>query len=70
MFNPEGAYRWGASDLPERVAREAGRAVFDRQFRLPAREFMFLNRKLIGVYTFISVIGAEFNGADIIERYL
>jgi len=70
MFNRDGQYKWGASDLPERVAKEAGRAVLDKNFRLPAREFMFLNRKLIGVYTFIALLGAEFNGADIIEKYI
>ena len=37
---------------------------------MPPREFVFLNRKLIGVYTFIAVLGAEFNGAELIEPYL
>jgi predicted unusual protein kinase regulating ubiquinone biosynthesis (AarF/ABC1/UbiB family) len=65
-----GAYSWRNSDLPNRVARRAAKAAFSPYFELPPREFVFLNRKLIGVYTFIAVLGAEFDGADIIERYL
>lgn len=65
-----GGYDWRGSDLPNRVARRAAKAAFSPYFELPPREFVFLNRKLIGVYTFISVLGAEFDGADIIERYL
>lgn len=65
-----GGYDWRGSDLPGRVARRAAKAAFSPYFELPPREFVFLNRKLIGVYTFISVLGAEFEGADIIERYV
>ena len=65
-----GGYDWRASDLPGRVARRAAKAAFSPYFELPPKEFVFLNRKLIGVYTFIAVLGAEFNGGDIIEKYL
>jgi predicted unusual protein kinase regulating ubiquinone biosynthesis (AarF/ABC1/UbiB family) len=69
-LNASGQYRWKQSDLPRRVAKQASRAAFSSYFQVPPSEFVFLNRKLIGVYTFISVLGAEFNGADIIEKYL
>ncbi len=65
-----GSYDWRGSDLPNRVARRAAKAAFSPYFELPPSEFVFLNRKLIGVYTFIAVLGAQFDGADIIERYL
>jgi predicted unusual protein kinase regulating ubiquinone biosynthesis (AarF/ABC1/UbiB family) len=65
-----GGYRWRESDLPTRIARRAARAAFSPHFTVPPREFVFLNRKLIGVYTFIAVLGAEFDGADLIERYM
>ena len=59
----------GASPL--RIQRSsAAKAAFSSYFRVPPREFVFINRKLIGVYTFIAVLGAEFNGADILEKYL
>lgn len=69
-LNRDGQYRWRDSDLPSRIASRATKAAFSTYFRVPPREFVFLNRKLIGVYTFIAVLGAEFNGADILEKYL
>ena len=69
-LNGEGQYRWKQSDLPSRVARQATRSAISRYFRIPPREFIFLNRKLVGVYTFISVLCAEFDGEPILKRYL
>lgn len=69
-LNANGEYRWKQSDLPNRVAREATRSAISRYFRIPPREFIFLNRKLVGVYTFISVLEAEFNGEPILRKYL
>lgn len=68
--NSEGEYRWKQSDLPSRVAKQAARSAISRYFRVPPKEFVFLNRKLIGVYTFIAVLQAEFNGEDLLKRYL
>lgn len=69
-LNPEGQYRWKYSDLPTRIARRAARSAFNRYFQIPPKEFVFLNRKLVGVYTFISVLDAEFNGAPILKPFL
>lgn len=68
--NERGQYRWKQSDLPSRVARQAARSAINRYFRIPPKEFVFLNRKLIGVYTFIAVLNAEFNGEDLLRDYL
>ena len=68
--NSDGQYRWKQSDLPSRVARQAARSAISRYFRVPPREFVFLNRKLIGVYTFISVLYSEFNGEPLLRKYL
>lgn len=68
--NEHGQYRWKQSDLPSRVAREAARSAISRYFRVPPREFVFLNRKLIGVYTFIAVLRAEFNGEPLLREFL
>jgi len=68
--NAKGEYRWKQSDLPSRVARQAARSAISRYFRVPPKEFVFLNRKLIGVYTFIAVLNAEFNGEDLLRAYL
>lgn len=68
--NEDGQYRWKQSDLPSRVARQAARSAINRYFRIPPKEFVFLNRKLIGVYTFIAVLRAEFNGETLLRKYL
>lgn len=68
--NSQGQYRWKQSDLPSRVARQAARSAISRYFRVPPREFVFLNRKLIGVYTFIAVLYSEFNGEPLLRKYL
>ncbi|WP_417547614.1 ABC1 kinase family protein [Marinobacter segnicrescens] len=69
-MNDQGQYRWKQSDLPSRVAREAARSAISRYFRVPPKEFVFLNRKLIGVYTFIAVLRAEFNGEPLLREFL
>jgi len=68
--NSHGQYRWKQSDLPSRVARQAARSAISRYFRVPPKEFVFLNRKLIGVYTFVAVMHSEFNGEPLLRRYL
>lgn len=68
--NRHGQYRWKQSDLPSRVARQAARSAISRYFRVPPKEFVFLNRKLIGVYTFIGVLHSEFNGEPLLRKYL
>lgn len=69
-FNAEGEYCWAKSDLPARIAKRAARSAINRYFKIPPKEFVFLNRKLIGVYTFISVLEAEFNGRSLLAPYV
>jgi len=69
-LNDQGEYCWKRSDLPSRVAKRATLSALSRYFKIPPKEFVFLNRKLVGVYTFISVLDAQFNGRDILEKYL
>ncbi len=69
-LNARGQYCWKKSDLPSRIAKRAARSAFNRYFQIPPKEFVFLNRKLVGVYTFISVLDAEFNGRDVLAKYL
>lgn len=69
-LNDKGEYRWKQSDLPTRIAKRAAMSAINRYFKIPPKEFVFLNRKLVGVYTFISVLGAEFNGREALKPYL
>ncbi len=68
-LNDQGQYKWRDSDLPTRIAKRAAKSSFSRYFRIPPKEFLFLNRKLIGVYTFIAVLDAQFNGSNILQPY-
>lgn len=70
MLNAAGAYHWKNSQLPRRIAGRASRASLSRYFALPPQEFMFINRKLIGVYTFIMMLDGQFNGGDLLRRHL
>lgn len=69
-FNARGEYCWRASDLPSRIAKRAAKSAISRYFKIPPKEFVFLNRKLVGVYTFISVLDGQFNGRDLLAKYL
>lgn len=69
-LNAEGAYRWGASELMKRAGLQAAESAASRHFSTPAREFAFVARKLTGVFTFIAVLKAEFNGADLLKQHV
>ncbi len=69
-FNESGEYCWKKSNLPTRIARRAAMSAISRYFKVPPKEFVFLNRKLVGVYTFISVLDGEFNGDSILVPYI
>mgnify|MGYP006995715876 CR=1 FL=1 len=69
-LNAQGEYRWLHSNLPSRVAKRAAKSAINRYFKIPPKEFVFLNRKLVGVYTFVSVLDAEFNGRDLLKKYI
>lgn len=73
-LNDRGEYRWGQSQLMRRVGRQAAASASTRHFTPPTREFALIARKLTGVFTFIAMLGAEFNAHDRvcwhIERWL
>ncbi len=69
-LNERGQYRWKESRLMSRAARQANKSSMTIHFELPSAEFTLIARKLIGVFTFISVLGAEFNGHEIAQRYI
>lgn len=65
-----GCYGWGRSNLPERVARSGGSAALSRHFKIPPREFIFMTRKLVGVYTFLSVLDSQIDAGPMLKSYL
>ncbi len=54
LLNTQGEYLWGDSDLPARLSLQAGLSAANRYFTVPPREMMFLVRKIMGAYTFMS----------------
>jgi Predicted unusual protein kinase len=59
LFTRSGAYRWGKSDLPMRVANIAARNSLSVHFRIPPREIVFLHRRLAGVFIMCAALQAE-----------
>ena len=70
MLNRHGEYRWADSQLMKRAGTQAAESALSRGFSTPSREFAFVARKLTGVFTFIAVLGAEFNGADLLKQHI
>ena len=68
-FGPE-AYDWKNTDLPKRLVNVAIRMKRDFPLRTPPREFIFLNRKTAGVFTFLSVMGAKLESRTLLMKYL
>ena len=70
VLDEQGRYLWKSSDLPGRIVNKAARSAVSRYFEVPPKEFVFLNRKLMGVYTFMSVLDARLDSKETISAYL
>ena len=69
-LNQAGDYCWQASALLRRAGKQAAKNAASRHFTVPSREFALIARKLSGVFTFIAVLGAEFNGHAVALPYV
>ena len=69
LLNQQGEYCWSRANLPKRVAKLAAQSAISRHFEIPPKEFALLSRKLIGVYSIVANLKAEFNPNSIIERW-
>lgn len=63
-------YIWANSKLHSRISASATKAVQSFEFNLPPKEFMFISRKFIGAYTFLTVIDAHTDSARLVKPYL
>ena len=63
-------YIWGNSKLHSRISATAQRAMQSLEFNLPPKEFMFISRKFIGAYTFLTVIDAHTNSNKLVKPFL
>ncbi|MFZ5560144.1 MAG: ABC1 kinase family protein [Pseudomonadota bacterium] len=69
-LTPDGRYDWAKGRLHARVAAFAARSAATRHFTVPPKEVMFISRKFMGAYTFMTVIGAQIYARAILEPYL
>jgi predicted unusual protein kinase regulating ubiquinone biosynthesis (AarF/ABC1/UbiB family) len=70
FVNGRGEYCWGRSRLMHRVGKHAASSAATRHFATPSRDFALIVRKLSGVFTFITVLDAQFNAHDMVHRYI
>lgn len=66
----EGQYWWRNSGLPQRIAKRAVAASISKYFALPPKDFLYVMRKLMGVYALIALLDARFAADDTIEKYI
>jgi predicted unusual protein kinase regulating ubiquinone biosynthesis (AarF/ABC1/UbiB family) len=69
-LNDKGEYCWARSRLMKRAGKQASASLASREFATPSRDFALIARKLTGVFTFISVLEAEFNAHDIVASHI
>jgi predicted unusual protein kinase regulating ubiquinone biosynthesis (AarF/ABC1/UbiB family) len=70
LLNRRGEYRWADSRLMQRAGKMAAAHSTSRHFTAPSRDFALIARKLTGVFTFIAVLGAEFNGHELVMPHI
>ncbi|GAB3043457.1 AarF/ABC1/UbiB kinase family protein [Acinetobacter apis] len=61
VMGEDNRYDWKRSQLHQRVMQRASKSMASRYFSIPPKEFMFISRKFIGAYTFMTVIEAKTN---------
>ena len=70
FFDENGAYCWEKTDLPQRVAKKGTQLALLFKFRAPPREVVFLDRKLGGMFIFLSVLRVRIQSQDVVRPYL
>ena len=63
-------YIWANSKLHTRLSNDATRAMQSFEFNLPPKEFMFISRKFIGAYTFLTVLDAHTDSNKLVKPFL
>jgi len=69
LYNTDGHYLWSKSDLPKRVAKKGAEFILAFRLRTPPREVVFLDRKLGGVFIFLSVLDVRTDIREATEAY-
>jgi len=67
-FQSGGVYDWGGSDLPKRCTALGLKLVVEEKLPSPPKELLFLDRKLGGVFVFLSHLGARMDARPLLEK--
>jgi predicted unusual protein kinase regulating ubiquinone biosynthesis (AarF/ABC1/UbiB family) len=65
----DGLYDWRSSRLLKRAGKLGSEGMLVKGFVIPPAEFMLMVRKLTGVFTFVSALGAHLDTAFLLEKY-
>ena len=65
-----GQYLWAKSDLHNRVIKLASKSAASKSFSVPPKELMFISRKFIGAYTFMTVLEAKTDARSLVAKFL
>ena len=63
-------YLWGETDIIDRLTELAKNAVFTFKLRTPPREAIFLDRKMIGMYTFMTQLKLRMGPRKLLQKYV
>lgn len=63
-------YDWGQTDLPDRLSKRVFNIAKRFSWRSPPPQFLFLNRKTVGVFIVLMVLKSKFNARDVLLRHL
>ncbi|QHI29515.1 AarF/ABC1/UbiB kinase family protein [Acinetobacter haemolyticus] len=69
IIDDQDRYDWKKSHLHSRVMQQAAQSMASRYFSVPPKEIMFISRKFIGAYTFMTVIDAKTNVRKMIRQF-
>lgn len=63
-------YLWANSQLHTRLMKYTRQAMQSKEFNMPPKELMFISRKFIGAYTFLTVLNARTHADDLIKPFI
>ena len=70
FFDPAERYIWARANLHNRVMARAAKSAATRHFTVPPKELMFISRKFVGAYTFMTVIDAQIHSRQMLAGFL
>jgi predicted unusual protein kinase regulating ubiquinone biosynthesis (AarF/ABC1/UbiB family) len=70
LVGADGTYDWKNTDLPQRISKKVIQILRNHAWRTPPEEIVFLDRKIGGVFIFLSVLRAKIRARDLILKYI